>query len=129
MSPETLPDLLLYSDRCVLGGVTEPRRLAAACLEIHGPRLGRVRETDRSTFLARSAAHPERHVDLGEQLVVPAFVNGHTHLAMAAFRGLASEQLLRGNIIEDLFFRVESHLTAEDVRAFARVSMSKQRTA
>ena len=121
MIPETPSNLWLFSDRCVLGGVAEPRREAAACLEIRGSMLGAIHETDRTAFAARAAAHPGQYLDLGDRLVVPSFVNGHTHLAMAAFRGLSGEQLLRGNIIEDLFFQVESHLTAEDVRAFARI--------
>ncbi|MEM1347634.1 MAG: amidohydrolase family protein, partial [Myxococcota bacterium] len=60
-------------------------------------------------------------VDFGDALVTPAFVNPHTHLSMACFRGLAVDAATQGNVIEDLFYAVESHLTDDDVRAFARL--------
>ncbi len=59
--------------------------------------------------------------DLGSLLVAPAFINAHTHLAMVGFRGLVGTAALRGNVVEDLFFRLESKMTAEDVRAFSRL--------
>jgi 5-methylthioadenosine/S-adenosylhomocysteine deaminase len=40
---------------------------------------------------------------------------------MAAFRGAAGLAALRGNVVEDLFFRLEQDLSAEEVRAFTRV--------
>jgi 5-methylthioadenosine/S-adenosylhomocysteine deaminase len=58
---------------------------------------------------------------LGSKLLAPAFVNAHTHLAMIAFRGIGGLESLRGNVIEDLYFRLEKDLTPEDVYAFSRV--------
>lgn len=63
-------------------------------------------------------------VDVGDHLVTPAFVNGHTHLAMSAMRGVGLDAMA-GNIIEDLYFRIEAELTAEDVRAFTRVGAAE----
>lgn len=63
-------------------------------------------------------------VDVGDHLVTPAFVNGHTHLAMSALRGVGLEAMA-GNIIEDLYFRIEARLTAEDVRAFTRLGAAE----
>ena len=51
---------------------------------------------------------------------MPAFVNAHTHLALQGLRGAKLDG--RGNVVEDVFYRWESELTAEDVRAFARVA-------
>lgn len=59
--------------------------------------------------------------DLGALLVAPAFINAHTHLAMGGFRGLVGNDALRGNVVEDLFFRLESAMSVDDVRAFTRL--------
>lgn len=59
--------------------------------------------------------------DLGDRLLAPAFINAHTHLAMGGFRGLMGNDALRGNVVEDLFYRLETAMTAEDVRAFTRL--------
>ncbi|MEL6343050.1 MAG: amidohydrolase family protein [Myxococcota bacterium] len=53
--------------------------------------------------------------------VVPAFINTHAHLALSALRGLGGLSALRGNVVEDLYFRVEQELCAEDVFAFAQI--------
>lgn len=58
---------------------------------------------------------------LGKRVVAPAFVDAHTHLAMAAFRGVATAAARAGNVVTDTFFRLEQALTAADVRAFARM--------
>lgn len=54
-------------------------------------------------------------------LLTPAFINAHTHLAMCCFRGLNVETATHKNVVEDLFFLIESHMTADDVRAFTRM--------
>lgn len=59
--------------------------------------------------------------ELGARVLAPAFVNAHTHLAMGAFRGVASAAARGGNVVTDLFFRLEAALSAEDVRAFTRM--------
>lgn len=119
MAPPPL-DLCLYSDACVLGGVDEPRRMAAARLDIRAGRLVAVTEQDRAALRVTPVGGPAV-LDLGDRVVTPAFVNGHTHLAMAAFRGLQSVAALGGNVIEDLYYALESGLTADDVRAFTRL--------
>jgi len=59
---------------------------------------------------------------LGEHLIAPAFVNAHTHLALASLRGLVTQENYRGNVVEEVYFRFETKLSAEDVRAFVRVA-------
>jgi 5-methylthioadenosine/S-adenosylhomocysteine deaminase len=112
--------LRVRARRCVLGGVREPLRVRPAELEIEAGTIVRVREEDPATPDS-GAPQGGRSLDLGDRLVTPAFVNGHTHLAMAAFRGVAGLAALRGNVVEDLFFRLEQELTAAEVRAFARL--------
>lgn len=60
---------------------------------------------------------PSEH--LSAQLLTPAFINAHTHLSMACFRGIDVNTSTKNNMIEDLFYHVESHLLPEDVAAFA----------
>jgi 5-methylthioadenosine/S-adenosylhomocysteine deaminase len=59
-------------------------------------------------------------LDFGERLITPAFVNAHTHLALAFLRGVEASGAQR-NLVEDLYFAFESRLTPEDVRAFSRM--------
>jgi len=65
---------------------------------------------------------PPRVHDFGGRPVVPSFVNGHTHLGMAPLRGLTSRTARSGDVVKDLFFRIEQHLTPEDVLAFTRLA-------
>lgn len=52
-------------------------------------------------------------------LLTPAFVNAHTHIAMNFFRGVSFSNAK--NMMEDIFFKLESRLTHQDVRAFSRM--------
>ncbi len=58
--------------------------------------------------------------DFGEHLITPGLVNAHTHVALIALRGGVGAAT-SGNVVEDLFYRVEAHLSPADVRAFARM--------
>jgi 5-methylthioadenosine/S-adenosylhomocysteine deaminase len=105
-------DLILHSDRCVLGESPGALRLAAARVVLRDGTIASVEEGGPA-----DGAHR-----LGGQLLAPAFVNAHTHLALHACRGLANQDLLRGNLVEDVFYAVEEHLQPADVEAFARVA-------
>lgn len=99
--------MIVYSSRVLQGGAFVP-----AALILEGGLIARVE---------RAPTAPPDALDLGDHLVTPAFVNAHTHLPMIAFRGLSDAAAMAGNVVEDLFFRLEQHLTAEDVRAFTRL--------
>ena len=54
-------------------------------------------------------------------VIAPSFINAHTHLAMACFRALGVEAATGHNVVEDLFFKVESSLKPEDIAAFTQM--------
>jgi cytosine/adenosine deaminase-related metal-dependent hydrolase len=54
-------------------------------------------------------------------LITPAFVNGHTHLALGFLRGADMEDACRSNMVEEFFFAIETQMSTDDIRAFARM--------
>ena len=115
-SPEA-SRLVIRADRVVLRSSDAAWRVVPAEIRVEGSTIVGVQEFDR----AERAAGDSRLIDLGDRLVAPAFVDGHTHLPMAGFRGLTSARAFSGNVIEDLFFRLESGLGGSTVRALARL--------
>ena len=102
----------LYANRVL---VTESGHYAfrPALIEVHGSHIARVE------------VEPQ-HIDsdairFNDKIIIPAFVNAHTHLPMSAFRGLSSVVQQEGNVVEDVYFQLESQLSDEDIRAFTRV--------
>lgn len=115
--------LCIRSRRVVLGQGAL-RRIAPASLEIVGTQITAVdpmapASYERTRGTRSSLEADDGVLDLGDHLITPAFVNVHTHLALAFLRG--AEAQVQGNLVEDLFFRFEKLLTAEDVRAFSRM--------
>ncbi len=92
---------------------------------IAGARIGRVCQAE---FLRAGEIGDEVRrrggeiIDVGARPVCPAFVNGHTHLALAPLRGIASVQRRWTNVVTDTFFRFEKFMTASDVRVFSRLA-------
>lgn len=107
---------ILRSERVVVaesGGL----RVRPAAVWIEGAEICQVTPPE-----SVAVAPPEAVVhELGQRVLAPAFVNAHTHLAMGALRGVASASARAGNVVTDLFFRLEAELTADDVRAFTRM--------
>ncbi len=106
----------LLSDRVLLHG--EKLTVTPSVVHIEGNEITSVAPLDRGRWRAPDATHDV--VDVGDRLVTPAFINGHTHLSMSAFRGIGLSAM-GGNIVEELYFRLESAITAEDVHAFVRM--------
>jgi cytosine/adenosine deaminase-related metal-dependent hydrolase len=107
--------ITVYSERVLVGSHS---KICAAVIDILGSTITKVTPTERK-FL-----HPNIQVDhdFGSSLITPAFVNSHTHLPMAALRGIeGTASALSGNVVEDLYFTIEKQMSAGDVRAFARM--------
>ncbi|MDP6933038.1 MAG: amidohydrolase family protein [Myxococcota bacterium] len=111
----------ILSDRVVLGGTSGPLEVVPAALTVRDQYIVGIRRGSRSELEALPVEPDVEVVDVGSRMVTPAFVNAHTHLPMSAFRGLVNPAALRGNVVEQLFFQLEKHVTAQDVRAFALV--------
>jgi 5-methylthioadenosine/S-adenosylhomocysteine deaminase len=124
MSADPQPTIIA-SRRVVLGGRGEPLRIEPACLElssgsissVHRVAIDRYDDMPPELALHRSATL----IDYGDRLVSPAFINAHTHLVLGFLRGADLRAALRGNMVEDFFFKIESMLEPADVRAFARM--------
>jgi len=86
-------------------------RIVPATVVIAGSRIREVVE---------GPLEGEVDLDLGDKLLSPAFVDPHTHVALHALRGIGFAQT-QGNVVEDLFYRFEQLLSAEDIAAFARM--------
>jgi cytosine/adenosine deaminase-related metal-dependent hydrolase len=101
------------------------REIVPASIELEGPRIVSVDRMDPAIYERSRSVHPgsEGHgvLDLGDHLITPAFVNPHTHLALSFMRCLHVGDARHDNLVEDLFFRYEERLTADDVRAFSRM--------
>ncbi len=93
--------------------------VAPAAIALEGATIAEVhRDLDAARRLANEHGEPIEQVPKGH-LLSPAFINAHTHLAMACFRGLSVEEATSINVVEDLFYAVESRMSPADVAAFA----------
>lgn len=106
-----------YSERVVLPSPSGPR-VGAARVDVQGAFIVDVVEQDRAAF--ESSDERAHTVDLGGKLLAPAWVDGHTHIALSVLRAVSLEEM-SGNVVESVYYRYESHLTPEDIRAFARM--------
>ncbi len=113
---------LCIRSRRVLLGRGNARRIVPASLDIEGSQIVSVDAMDASSYersRTKQLANDDSAIDFGDHLITPAFVNVHTHLALAFLRG--AEASAEKNLVEDLFFRYERLLTEADVRAFTRM--------
>ena len=113
----------IFSERVLTSAYATPQ---PTLVETLGPTISHVTPMPRVEFEARfqGAQSPlaGEAIDLKAQLVTPAFVNSHTHLPMAALRGIeGTAAALSGNVVADLYFTVEKEMEEADVRAFARM--------
>ena len=114
--------VLLQSRRVLFGRGTaeDPLRIVPGWLQLGRPEIVACGEGDPPDAVSRDPVHSRDRHDLGDLLLAPAFVDGHTHLALVALRQRGAAAAA-GNLVEDFFYRFESKLSADDVAAFTRV--------
>lgn len=103
----------IYSEHVLLPG-DEGLHVAPASVGIE----------DGQIIAVQPGQHPDAEV-LEHRLLAPAFVNAHTHLAMSAYRGIGGMASLRKNVVEDLYYVLESGLQPGDVRVFALLACAE----
>ena len=91
--------------------------LRDAALLVSGSEIADV--GPRADLLARHPGEPVR--DLGDAVLLPGLVNGHTHVAMSCLRGYADDLALMDRL-QNHIFPAEAKLTPADVRRAARRS-------
>lgn len=65
-----------------------------------------------------------RRVDLGEAVILPGLINGHTHVPMSLLRGFSDDKALMDWLTQDIFPQ-EAKLTPELVELGAMFSMAE----
>ena len=108
--------LFVSSSRVVLEDGAD-YAITPAAIEIRGNQIAAVH---RGSVHDREALGGKWH-DAGDLLITPAFVNSHTHLALGFLRGADMEDACRSNMVEEFFFRIETKMSTDDIRAFARM--------
>jgi len=114
-------DQVVFSSRTARRLEDDSTVIGPAAVAIRGNTIALVRPMSREAFLDWELGAETKVVDVGDRLLTPAFINGHTHLPMIAFRSIGGVEDFQGNIVEELYFRLERKLQPGDVRAFARV--------
>jgi 5-methylthioadenosine/S-adenosylhomocysteine deaminase len=111
----------LFTDRLLTPADTH-YALGPGEVTTSGHTITAVRAIDRASWEAEAVEDGVDRVDVGDRLVTPAFINAHSHLSLGCLRGVATVEDNAGNVVEDVYYPVESNLTAADVRAFTRVA-------
>lgn len=96
----------------------------ALCIHVRGAYIQQMlapQSVEARVELDRARAQGVSVIDVGRNPVVPCWVNAHTHLAMAPLRGITNRTNGAGDVVKDVFFEIERHLSAADVRSFTRI--------
>ena len=93
------------------GNVYKDGRVVEADVGVRDGRIDEVGDVDDA----------DRIIDASGCLVLPGMVNAHTHASMTLLRGYADDLPLQ-TWLEDHIWRVEGHLTPEDIRVGAELA-------
>lgn len=85
---------------------------------------GRVVAVGSSADILRMYSAPER-VDASGKIIIPGLINGHTHVPMTLFRGLADDLDLQEWLTKYIFPAEAKNVTEEFVRAGTRLGLAE----
>jgi 5-methylthioadenosine/S-adenosylhomocysteine deaminase len=85
---------------------------------------GRIVAVGSSTDIVRMYSAPER-VDATGKIIIPGLINGHTHVPMTLFRGLADDLDLQEWLTKYIFPAEAKNVTEEFVRAGTRLGLAE----
>jgi 5-methylthioadenosine/S-adenosylhomocysteine deaminase len=85
---------------------------------------GRIVAVDSSREIARSYSAPQT-VDAANKIIVPGLINGHTHVPMTLFRGLADDLDLQDWLTKFIFPAEAKNVSEEFVRAGTRLGLAE----
>ena len=85
---------------------------------------GRIVAVGSSSDINRMYLAPER-VDAGGRIIIPGLINGHTHIPMTLFRGLADDLDLQDWLTKYIFPAEARNVSEEFVRAGTRLGLAE----
>src|SRR5882724_3912978 len=85
---------------------------------------GRVVAVGASRDIVRMYSAAER-VDAGGKIIIPGLINGHTHIPMTLFRGLADDLDLQDWLTKYIFPAEAKNVTEDFVRAGTRLGLAE----
>ncbi|MDQ2920565.1 MAG: amidohydrolase [Acidobacteriota bacterium] len=85
---------------------------------------GRIVAVGTSRDIARSYSAAQR-VDAGGKIIIPGLINGHTHIPMTLFRGLADDLDLQDWLTKFIFPAEAKNVSEEFVRAGTRLGLAE----
>ena len=85
---------------------------------------GRIVAVGSSRDILRIYAAPER-VDASGKIIIPGLINGHTHIPMTLFRGLADDLDLQEWLTKYIFPAEAKNVSEEFVRAGTRLGLAE----
>ena len=85
---------------------------------------GRIVAVGNSQEIARSYLATQK-VDAGGKIIIPGLINGHTHIPMTLFRGLADDLDLQDWLTKFIFPAEAKNVSEEFVRAGTRLGLAE----
>jgi 5-methylthioadenosine/S-adenosylhomocysteine deaminase len=110
---------LLVSGGTIVTMDAERRVIEDGAIAVRGDAIVAVGK--RAEMQARY--QPARRIDARGQLVMPGFINGHTHAAMALFRGIAGDMNLQDWLTKFIFPAEAKNVTEDFVAAGTRLGV------
>lgn len=120
VAPDAEPDYSLYTAAYVLTQNEGRDIIENGGIVVTNGRISCVGHADMLEIMYPHA----RKVALGNAVLLPGFINGHTHVSMSLLRGYSDDKALMDWLMQDIFPK-EANLTPELVELGAQFSMAE----